>query len=1078
MSLNILIPLITITLISLIVFMFGKLTRKIALRNIFRRKGQTALVVLGSMVGTALIMGSFAINDTFNRVNLSRAYENLGEVDFVFSYSGETPEFNPPDPPGVESGSLQSVTNPHAFAQVQQEYEQQLQEAQANYQKQLLQKDYFTNEFLLQVEESISEEEFDGLLPIINTTIPASDYDYVNDRLTLINSSSSIIAVDADDLELFGSEDAGNISLLRDTPSGEVLVTTNLAESLELGEGDTIHLYFSGVRKEFRINTISELDGLNGFAGNASVIMHYSDFITANGWEQDVESSRIYTHLLISSQGDLFSGDDRYEEDNEILSDILLTVNEPYNTNENIGYSLDDVKHDAIEDSSGSVVASLFISVSVFSIAAGVLLIINIYLLLAEERKKELGIMRSLGMTRRTLIATLFKEGILYSLLSTTVGIGVGYLLGYFIINGFGSAINRVSEIAVAPISGFEFNYTVTIQSILISFASGYLLTLVTVLFASTRISFLNIIRAIRNIPEPSREKVAWWKKGCITFLFLGTFGLSLGLWSIDSDELRAPVLLAAPTVIGTLLVWLLISINRKLFNTRLLISLLAVASIGWGLYALEQIDLIKEVNEEGSIPVLVIFALLLIVGAIFFVVQNFEIITWVLVQTIGRLPFIKTVIKIATRYPALARTSSGLTITMFSLVLFLVVAITVNVNMFGSQAQLERDEVAGGYDGFVAFSAQDDIPDFQTRIQSSEFVENEIIDTDNIFTLRQATSHFKFTEEQIEQYKNAGVSEFVSEARSRQNQGARPEDMSVEEEVSGQIIVTFISESGSNPFAQTLRTRSSEYASDVDVYQAVANDPSLAILGSMFDTTNAGNFLFWPEVTVGDTIGIVSADGRVSEKTVVGIVEQTVSPVRADFIGDIAISDQERNEYAPIWAYYLFNTKENADESKLLRDLQKEFGINNGGAIVFNTIFETLLGVLDSIIQIFEAFLAFGLIIGVAGLAIIAYRTVFERRQQIGMVRALGFNRSHILVSFIIEFSYISLLGILIGVGMGSLGMWIAFPEIEGLEFMLPWNEILTISGGVYLSSILFVLWPATIAARLKPVEALRYES
>ena len=44
---------------------------------------------------------------------------------------------------------------------------------------------------------------------------------------------------------------------------------------------------------------------------------------------------------------------------------------------------------------------------------------------------------------------------------------------------------------------------------------------------------------------------------------------------------------------------------------------------------------------------------------------------------------------------------------------------------------------------------------------------------------------------------------------------------------------------------------------------------------------------------------------------------------------------------------------------------------------------------------QIFQGFMALGLFVGVAALGVIAFRSVVERRQQIGMLRALGYQRS-----------------------------------------------------------------------------------
>ena len=54
-------------------------------------------------------------------------------------------------------------------------------------------------------------------------------------------------------------------------------------------------------------------------------------------------------------------------------------------------------------------------------------------------------------------------------------------------------------------------------------------------------------------------------------------------------------------------------------------------------------------------------------------------------------------------------------------------------------------------------------------------------------------------------------------------------------------------------------------------------------------------------------------------------------------------------------------------------------------------------------------------MIVGVAAVGVIAFRSVVERRQQIGVLRALGFQRAMVSLSFLIETAFI--------VGMGDLG-------------------------------------------------------
>src|SRR5579862_181053 len=62
--------------------------RRLALRNIARRPRETALVILGSLLGTAIMTGSFVVGDTFTASIRRGAYEQLGPIDEVVSVDG------------------------------------------------------------------------------------------------------------------------------------------------------------------------------------------------------------------------------------------------------------------------------------------------------------------------------------------------------------------------------------------------------------------------------------------------------------------------------------------------------------------------------------------------------------------------------------------------------------------------------------------------------------------------------------------------------------------------------------------------------------------------------------------------------------------------------------------------------------------------------------------------------------------------------------------------------------------------------------------------------------------------------
>ena len=127
--------------------------------------------------------------------------------------------------------------------------------------------------------------------------------------------------------------------------------------------------------------------------------------------------------------------------------------------------------------------------------------------------------------------------------------------------------------------------------------------------------------------------------------------------------------------------------------------------------------------------------------------------------------------------------------------------------------------------------------------------------------------------------------------------------------------------------------------------------------------------------------------------------------------------------------------------------------------------------------------FLGLGLIIGVAALGVISARAVVERRQQIGVLRAIGFQRRMVQLSFLIESAFVTLVGILVGT---SLGLVVAFnvvsdaarqPTWDTIRFAPPLLSLGAILLVVFLASLATTYLPARRASRIYPAMALRYE-
>lgn len=124
----------------------------------------------------------------------------------------------------------------------------------------------------------------------------------------------------------------------------------------------------------------------------------------------------------------------------------------------------------------------------------------------------------------------------------------------------------------------------------------------------------------------------------------------------------------------------------------------------------------------------------------------------------------------------------------------------------------------------------------------------------------------------------------------------------------------------------------------------------------------------------------------------------------------------------------------------------------------------------------------SFSLVVGGIGIMNIMLATVTERTKEIGIRRALGAKRRHITLQFLIETTVISLSGGLIGIGIGigfaKLLPWVVqrFTAQNYPTSVAEWSVIgsFVVSG---LIGIGFGLYPAVMAARMNPIEALRHE-
>jgi putative ABC transport system permease protein len=290
------------------------------------------------------------------------------------------------------------------------------------------------------------------------------------------------------------------------------------------------------------------------------------------------------------------------------------------------------------------------------------------------------------------------------------------------------------------------------------------------------------------------------------------------------------------------------------------------------------------------------------------------------------------------------------------------------------------------------------------------------------------------------------------------------------------------------------LGSRARGYTSDTQVWNAIGKGGNLAVVdpwivphrrnwsfGALSDMSLTG---FYAEDPVFDPIVVAVRDpdtGHVAPFKVIGVLRDSM-PIE---MAGISTSQKALASYGrraePTTHLIALAPGTNADH--FATELESTFLANGMQADSFSKLVHDNVAGSMVFLRLIEGFMGLGLVVGVAALGVIAARSVVERRQQIGVLRAIGFQASTVRLGFLLESAFLALTSIVVGT---ALGLALAYNVVDdarrqatwpGIQLTVPWLNLAVVFVVVLLVALGTTYLPARRASRVYPAEALRYQ-
>jgi putative ABC transport system permease protein len=948
---------------------------RMGVRNIPRRKGRTVLIVVGLMLGTAIIAAALLTGDTMAQAVRASAVRALGAVDERVT-AGTTAEIAGTE--GLDAAQPYFAAAPAVAA----------------------------------IEAAAGSLPIDGVVGAIVEPAAAQHADAGRTEPKLV-----LLAPDPSGAAAFGLGEVTDLS------SDEALLSDEAADALDAAPGSRITLLVGGRVADLDVVGVGPYRG-SGATDGAAVV------VALETAQRLLDRPGEVNQVLVSNAGGVTEGAAHTSTVEPALDAAVAPL----------GLGAQPTKADALDDAdeTGDAFVQLFTTFGTFSMAAGVLLIFLIFVMLAAERRPEMGMARAVGTQRRHLVQTFLYEGTAYDLVAAAVGAALGIAVSFVMVRAVAASFAETD---------LDLGFTLSWRSLWIAFGLGVLLTLVVVTISSWRVSRLNIVSAIRDIPEPPRHRRRGRRWAGVTI------GLALGAVLAISGASGHQFL---PWMLGLSLIFIACApiLQSLTGSARLAYTLSGSAVLVIWLLPFSFFDqFLGELSMDFT--VWVVGGLVMVVVATWLVSYNADVLLGLMSWLASPFRSWRPVVKMAVAYPLKSRFRTAVTMSMFMLVVFTLVTGSTIPTAF-TRAFDDVDRFGGGFDVRVTTAPSAAVGDLRPELPADAAGQISVDATQSYVPVE---ARQVGTEAAFERYPARGLND------------------------------AFLDRTTYGFSAMAVG-----YESPEEVWQALAADPTLAVVdGFVAPRRAAWGFGAKPAFQLS---GFYIEDGPFAPVpvelhdplsgttipvTVIGVLDDNAPFTMAG----VTVSDRT---LAPLGdrsvpTIHHLAVSDGADPTTVADRVEASLLDRGAEATTYAELLDDAVGANLLFVHLVQGFMALGLVVGVAALGVICARSVVERRQQLGMLRAIGFQPQMIRRTLLTETSIVA--GSAIAVGT-TLGLVVSYNVIadsqdqlgfQNLTFQVPWANLAVIFGAVLLAALATAAAAARRATRIFPAEALRYQ-